>query len=97
MNVLVFDSGGKFPPSMFDGTLTDLGNYDQCLRVKAMEDTGEVLYHGKYCLAKLHLAIPPRKSHLKYTDKIYNYTNTPLQGGVSESQFNFNFKYQLYH
>jgi hypothetical protein len=85
--VAVIDSSAKFTPlSLMDGTFVDLGNFDQCLRIKAYEETEtgfKFLFNGRYCLIKFKMPLPPRKNHLKYTEKFFNYKNTSLENTVN--------------
>jgi len=84
--IAVMDASAKFTPfGVMDGTFIDLGNFDQCLRVKAFEEVEngtKLLFHGKYCLMKLKMPLPPRKNNLKYTEKFFNYKNTSLENTV---------------
>lgn len=52
------NSWGKFPPTgLFEGTVTDFGDYDECLAVNV----------SQYCSIRLSLPLPK----LKYTHNIY--------------------------
>ena len=51
------DSSGKIPDGILDGTLTSLGDYDQCLSIRMTQDghrddNSEMLLTGKYCVLK---------------------------------------------
>ena len=53
----MINSWGKFPPSgIFQGTFTDLGNYDQCIDIKITDSSS-----GKYCLVYFKPKLPPLK------------------------------------
>lgn len=43
----MIDSSGKIPPGFTDGTVTSLGDYDECIEIKSptVDDV-----EGKYCL-----------------------------------------------
>jgi hypothetical protein len=43
----LFDTWGKFPPKgILEGTVTDFGDYDQCLAI----EPNEVIRESQYCL-----------------------------------------------
>ncbi|KAH9361427.1 hypothetical protein HPB48_003899 [Haemaphysalis longicornis] len=43
------DSNGKPPPGMLQGSVADLGNYDECLDVVVRDFYGDVDFTGQYC------------------------------------------------
>jgi hypothetical protein len=60
----VFDSSGRLPIGIIDGTLVSSGDYNQCLDVRTQTDI-EIPFVGQYCTAKLTLPL----------DLDYNYPN----------------------
>jgi hypothetical protein len=64
----MYNSWGKFPPSgILDGTVTDFGDYDQCLAIKS----NEVIGKSQYCLIDISLPLPkPMPIHQNFYHKI---------------------------
>ncbi|KAL3173171.1 hypothetical protein MRX96_012302 [Rhipicephalus microplus] len=42
-------SSGLIPANLFEGSLSNLGSYEQCLRTRAVNNEGEVEIQGRYC------------------------------------------------
>lgn len=62
----VIDSSAKFVDGMLSGTMASLGEYDQCVNIKARESKkgknfGKVMFTGQYCALDIKLPIPPVK------------------------------------
>jgi hypothetical protein len=80
---LVFDSSGRpFGAGSLDGTITSLGDYDQCLSIETDSRT-DPMFVGQYCILKYRIALPPKPKHLTLQSKVFNFTGTPIQGTVS--------------
>jgi hypothetical protein len=64
----MYNSWGKFPPSgVIEGTVTDFGDYDQCLDIKPNEVIGE----SQYCLVDISLPLPkPMPVHQNFFHKV---------------------------
>ena len=75
----MINSWGRFSPSgLFQGTFTDLGNYDQCINIKITDSSS-----GQYCLVDFKPKLPPLKfsqNMFKSIDKslIFNSNYTDL-------------------
>lgn len=61
----VIDSSGKLPPSLLNGNINQLGDFDQCMTVQGtfknmsqFQPADEEIY-GKYCLASIDFTLPP--------------------------------------
>lgn len=50
----MYDSSVKIPSGIITGNYKQLGNYDECLRVKSVQG-----FHGKACSAKISFKISP--------------------------------------
>lgn len=50
----VLDASGKPPSGILDGTLTDLGSFEECLEVKSVGNISE--FTGRYCLLDVRAA-----------------------------------------
>ncbi len=64
----MYNSWGKFPPSgVIEGTVTDFGDYDQCLAIKPNQVIGE----SQYCLIDISLPLPkPMPIHQNIFHKV---------------------------
>ncbi|RWS27315.1 nose resistant to fluoxetine protein 6-like protein [Leptotrombidium deliense] len=49
----MFDSSGKPPSGILQGTLTDLGSFDECLELTSDIENHEDAFRGQYCLMDL--------------------------------------------
>jgi hypothetical protein len=64
----MYNSWGKFPAAGFlDGTVTDFGDYDQCLSIEPNQVIGE----SQYCLIDISLPLPePMPIHQNIFHKV---------------------------
>ncbi|EDV92469.1 GH24037 [Drosophila grimshawi] len=49
----MIDSWGRLPAGLLYGSLKDLGNFDECVRVDHHMESTSLRLRGKYCMAKL--------------------------------------------
>ncbi|KAL1473078.1 hypothetical protein MTO96_022564 [Rhipicephalus appendiculatus] len=59
----VIDASGKLAPGLLDGSLTDFGDYEECLSVAvpdASSEDGALLFRGQYCMVKSRPPLPPK-------------------------------------
>ncbi|GIY67619.1 nose resistant to fluoxetine protein 6 [Caerostris darwini] len=69
------DSSGKIIDGMLGGTMSTLGEYDQCVSIEAL-DTGrrnknkKVMFTGKYCAVDLRPPLPPKKRYYKLNEVV---------------------------
>lgn len=85
--LLVLDSSGRpLSSGVLHGTITDLGDYDQCLGINVNdEESDEPMIVGQYCLAKFSVPVPrPKPDGLTLQSKIFNFTGTNTEGTVSK-------------
>lgn len=53
----MFDASAKLPASgLLEGTVTDLGQYDECLSIEIPPSN----YTGQYCTLRIQPALPDR-------------------------------------
>jgi len=64
----MYNSWGSFPPKgILEGTVTDFGDYDQCLSITSNEVIGE----SQYCLIDISLPVPkPMPKHQNLYHKV---------------------------
>lgn len=64
----MYDSWGRFPPmGILEGTVADLGHYDQCLSIKP----NEVITESQYCLIEMKMPLPePQPLHININNKV---------------------------
>lgn len=68
-------------------SLRDYGEFDKCLDVVADDDERrrqEQFFTGQYCLVKLHLPLPKRKTNMNYASQIFNFNDTEIGGTFAE-------------
>ncbi|XP_022704102.1 nose resistant to fluoxetine protein 6-like isoform X2 [Varroa jacobsoni] len=84
----MIDASGRPSAGMLTGTLTDFGNYDECLRVRVQDDDdGNEIYRGKYCTLKFTAPLPPRPKRIHYDMDIWatlGDNHTLPRGGLLE-------------
>lgn len=77
----VIDSSGRPAAGTLEGTLSDFGNYDECLKIRLLDDyNGEETFRGKYCTLKFAAPMPPKPERLNYHQDLFNATLE--EGGV---------------
>ncbi|KAH9361519.1 hypothetical protein HPB48_001379 [Haemaphysalis longicornis] len=75
LKLRVIDSTGRPAAGTLEGTLSDFGNYDECLKIRLLDDyTGEETFRGKYCTLKFAAPMPPKPERLNYHQDIFNTT-----------------------
>ena len=79
------DSMGKVSPGLLDGTLSELGDYRQCLSIGAADGIASPL-KAQHCVSFIRPPLPPRNqsSRLYFADKVLHYKNTSLENTVSQ-------------
>ena len=85
---LVLDSSGKFPPpGVLEGTLTDLGRFDECLNVNQLLEGDEfpvsTRIRGQYCSLILRPPLPPRPRFHTLCNKVPSLSNLSTNDSVS--------------
>lgn len=68
----VLDANGRLiRPGFLSGTITDFGDYDQCLDIDYSDLKSNNRIYGKYCLLTIRPPIPPANKQLNYTETLY--------------------------
>lgn len=81
--IRLIDSSGRPSSGTLEGTLSDFGNYDECLKIRLKDDyTGEEVLRGKYCNLRFAAPMPPRPERIQYNHDIFN--STLDEGGLLE-------------
>lgn len=76
---LVIDSMGSLPVGLLSSTITQLGDFDQCLSVDGIFE--ETSFVGKYCLATVNI---PRTAYQPVT-----FNTSVFKSKNSENDFNW--------
>ncbi|KAJ1522228.1 hypothetical protein ONE63_002536 [Megalurothrips usitatus] len=71
----MYDSGSKIPASLLSGNNMQLGNFDQCLSVRAGAAAETGGFGGRYCLAAVYFHPPPRWGQSAIGDLLLAATN----------------------
>ncbi|CAG2183039.1 unnamed protein product, partial [Oppiella nova] len=66
-----------------DGTITNLGAYDQCLSIESDSNLA-VPFIGQYCVVKYQIALPPKPKRMTLRTPVFNFTGTPVSGTFLE-------------
>lgn len=87
------DSYGRREDGFLAGTLSSLGNFDQCLKIRATDDaiSEEDEFSGKYCLAQVKPPLPEQSKDGRFTFKssLLNYAGTELENTYLEEWGSF--------
>ncbi|PRD28705.1 UNVERIFIED_CONTAM: hypothetical protein NCL1_31616 [Trichonephila clavipes] len=80
---LIVDSTGKSIDGALSGTLTSLGEFDQCIEtvVPDPKKKDDVLFEGQYCLVEIRFRVPPKKKRYNFYDRVTeleNFTGTEV-------------------
>ncbi|KAH6945026.1 hypothetical protein HPB50_006753 [Hyalomma asiaticum] len=90
--IRMFDASGKYPTGLFQGTLADLGAFDQCVETLVHDDYGNEKIRGQYCNLYIpmtndtrpveYVASALRMSHPRIVDFAIATSGTPLVQGA---------------
>ncbi|XP_074598960.1 nose resistant to fluoxetine protein 6-like isoform X2 [Brevipalpus obovatus] len=50
--IKMIDASGTIPSGLLDGTVTDFGDYDECLSLRSNAGESELKFKGKHCILK---------------------------------------------
>lgn len=70
------DASGRIPSGSLDGTLTDLGDYDQCLDVTQPKRSKHNEIQGQYCTLELKPLLPALHNSVTLNTKVLDFGNT---------------------
>ncbi|XP_022658333.1 nose resistant to fluoxetine protein 6-like isoform X2 [Varroa destructor] len=61
----MIDASAKLAPGLIEGSLTEFGNYYECLKVSVLDDFGEKeFFRGSYCMVKSRPPLPEPKPRI---------------------------------
>ncbi|GBM12101.1 hypothetical protein AVEN_245494-1 [Araneus ventricosus] len=69
------DSSGRLPSGTFEGTLTDLGDYDQCLDIAQPKRGKHMNIQGQYCTLEVAPVLPNAHGSATMNTKLLNFGN----------------------
>lgn len=91
----LIDSFGRLSAGTFDGTVSNFGEYHECMDIdfpgdfegidddeSESESTPEEKVVGKYCLLRLDIPMPPKPRRLHFSKPVINVTGTPLENTI---------------
>ncbi|KAI1294868.1 Nose resistant to fluoxetine protein 6 [Halotydeus destructor] len=89
----IVDSYGRLAPGFLDGTVSQFGEFDECLGVTFADEFrgfDDHHYHkdmvvGKYCMMKLNVPLPPRPRKVMVNQPIISFKGTELEGTILDS------------
>ncbi|CAL1287298.1 unnamed protein product [Larinioides sclopetarius] len=73
--IKMVDSSGRLPSGTFEGTLTDLGDYDQCLDIVQPKRSKHMNIQGQYCTLELAPVLPNVHGSTTMNTKLLNFGN----------------------
>lgn len=62
----MYDASAKVSSGLLHGNVNQLGDFDQCLSVKAPKDK----FKGQYCLAFIQPKVPAKLHYLNYLKRL---------------------------
>ncbi|KAI1289528.1 Nose resistant to fluoxetine protein 6 [Halotydeus destructor] len=74
------DACGKIPYGLVDGTVSEFGEYDQCLDIE-VPDVQDAIY-GKYCVMDIKLPLPVKPETVRLDIPVFQWNGTELQGSI---------------
>ncbi|GBN67188.1 hypothetical protein AVEN_121900-1, partial [Araneus ventricosus] len=69
------DASAKLPSGVLDGTLTDFGDYDQCLAVEKLDNKKKVQFTGQYCVVEAAPLLPSKPHRVQFKTVVLDVTN----------------------
>ncbi|XP_015907619.1 O-acyltransferase like protein-like [Parasteatoda tepidariorum] len=82
--IKMVDANGRLPSGSLEGTLTDLGEYDQCLDVEQPKRNKHVNIRGKYCTLELKPTLPALQNSVTLNTKVLDFGNIPIDSVLSD-------------
>jgi len=67
--LLVLESSGRLPMGLLSGTITNYGDYDQCVDISGISDGDQI--NGKYCFLNIRPPLPPVGQTLNFSGSLY--------------------------
>ncbi|XP_055952756.1 nose resistant to fluoxetine protein 6-like [Argiope bruennichi] len=71
----MLDASAKPPSGVLDGTLTDFGDYDQCLAVEKLDNKKKVQFTGQYCVVEAAPILPSKPHRVQFKTVVLDVTN----------------------
>ncbi|KFM75359.1 hypothetical protein X975_09373, partial [Stegodyphus mimosarum] len=88
----MLDASAKLPSGVLDGTLSDFGEYDQCLEVVKEDNRKKIQFTGQYCTVEAVPLLPPVPHRVQFKTVVLDFANFSHPDSVSnQNQANFNF------
>ncbi|PRD29311.1 UNVERIFIED_CONTAM: nrf-6 [Trichonephila clavipes] len=81
---LVVDASGRLPSGTLEGTLTDLGDYDQCLDVVQPKKSKHINIQGQYCTLEVQPVLPALANSVSMNTKVLNFGNISSDSVLSD-------------
>ncbi|GFT35124.1 hypothetical protein NPIL_182171, partial [Nephila pilipes] len=75
VKIRVVDASGRLPSGTLEGTLTDLGDYDQCLDVIQPKKSKHVSIQGQYCTLEVQPVLPALRNSVSMNTRVLNFGN----------------------
>ncbi|GFQ66948.1 o-acyltransferase like protein [Trichonephila clavata] len=81
---IMVDASGRLPSGTLEGTLTDLGDYDQCLDVVQPKKSKHMNIQGQYCTLEVQPVLPALHNSVSMNTKVLNFGNISSDSVLSD-------------
>lgn len=79
----MLDASAKLPSGILDGTLTDFGDYDECLAIEKFDKKKKVQFTGQYCVVDAIPMLPPMPHRVQFKTIVLDVSNFSSPDSVS--------------
>ena len=85
----MLDASAKLPSGILDGTLTEFGDYDECLAIEKLDNKKKVQFTGQYCVVDAMPMLPPVPHRVQFKTVVLDVSNFSASDSVSRNTVNF--------
>lgn len=83
----VLDASAKLPSGVLDGTLSDFGDFDQCLEVVKADSRKKVQFTGQYCSLDASPILPAMPHRVQFKTVVLDVANFSQSDSVSKYKY----------
>ncbi|GFT96059.1 NRF domain-containing protein [Nephila pilipes] len=81
----MLDASTKFPSGILDGTLSDFGDYDECINIVKEDNKKRVQFTGQYCVVEASPLLPSMPHRVQFKTVVLDVSNFSQPDSVSNS------------
>ncbi|GIY04985.1 o-acyltransferase like protein [Caerostris extrusa] len=71
----MLDASAKLPSGVLDGTLSDFGDYDECLAVEKLDSKNRTQFTGQYCTVEAGPLMPEIPHRVQFKTVVLDFAN----------------------